>query len=90
MRAYVTRAQQLPPGGMAGFAPRSRALIRARDFNMRLMAHWPMRLLLAGQFSKAGDIDLPDYQVAGSGRGPGADTRAGAGRGRGLTGDRLQ
>ena len=90
MRAYVTRAQQLPPGGMAGFAPRSRALIRARDFNMRLMAHWPMRLLLAGQFSKAGDIDLPDYQVAGSGRGPGTDTRAGAGRGRGLTGDRLQ
>jgi 2-polyprenyl-6-methoxyphenol hydroxylase-like FAD-dependent oxidoreductase len=67
MRAYVTRAQQLPPGGVAGFAPRSRAVIRLRDFNMALMAHWPMRLLLAGQFSKAGDIDLPDYEPAESG-----------------------
>jgi 2-polyprenyl-6-methoxyphenol hydroxylase-like FAD-dependent oxidoreductase len=84
MRPYVTRAQQLPPGGVAGFAPRSRAIIRARDFNMRLMAHWPMRLLLAGQFSKAGDIDLPDYAAAGSGRG------GDAGRGRGLAGERLR
>jgi 2-polyprenyl-6-methoxyphenol hydroxylase-like FAD-dependent oxidoreductase len=64
MRPYVTRAQQLPPGGVAGFAPRSRAIIRVRDFNMRMMTHWPMRLLLAGQFSKAGDIDLPDYEMA--------------------------
>jgi 2-polyprenyl-6-methoxyphenol hydroxylase-like FAD-dependent oxidoreductase len=64
MRAYVTRAQQLPPGGVAGFAPKSRAAIRLRDFNMQLMTHWPMRLLLAGQFSKAGDIDLPDYEAA--------------------------
>jgi 2-polyprenyl-6-methoxyphenol hydroxylase-like FAD-dependent oxidoreductase len=75
MRPYVTRAQQLPPGGVSGFAPRSGAVIRMRDFNMRMMAHWPMRLLLAGQFSKAGGIDLPDYPAAGSGRG--ADPRAG-------------
>jgi 2-polyprenyl-6-methoxyphenol hydroxylase-like FAD-dependent oxidoreductase len=64
MRAYVTRAQQLPPGGVSGFAPKSRAVIRLRDFNMALMTRWPMRLLLAGQFGKAGDIDLPDYDTA--------------------------
>ncbi|HEY0716752.1 MAG TPA: hypothetical protein VGD68_03980 [Streptosporangiaceae bacterium] len=64
MRAYVTRAQQLPPGGVAGFAPRSPAAIRLRNVNLQLMGHWPLRLLLAGQFGKAGDIDLPDYEAA--------------------------
>ena len=83
MRPYVTRAQELPPGGAAGYAPRSRAVIRLRDVSMRMMTHWPMRLLLAGQFSKAGDIDLPDYGVAGAGSG------RGPGRGGRLTGDRI-
>jgi hypothetical protein len=83
MRPYVTRAQQLPPGGVAGYAPRSGAVIRLRDVSMRMMAHWPMRLLLAGQFSKAGDIDLPDYGAAGAGSG------RGPGRGGRLTGDRI-
>ncbi len=63
MRPYVTRAQQLPPGGASGYAPRSRAVIRLREASMRMMTRWPLRLLLAGQFSKAGHIDLPDYRV---------------------------
>jgi hypothetical protein len=28
---------------------------------MRSMTHWPMARLMGGQFSKAGDITLPDY-----------------------------
>ncbi|HEY2279113.1 MAG TPA: FAD-dependent monooxygenase [Streptosporangiaceae bacterium] len=92
MRAYVTQAQKLPPGGLSGYAPMSRAVIRLRDVNMALMTRWPMRLLLAGQFSKAGDIDLPDYEAA---RGQVRDraeagSGGGAGRSGGLTGDRLQ
>jgi 2-polyprenyl-6-methoxyphenol hydroxylase-like FAD-dependent oxidoreductase len=63
MRPYVNRAQQLPPGGVSGYAPRSRAAIRLREASMAMMTRWPLRLLMAGQFSKAGDIDLPDYRV---------------------------
>jgi 2-polyprenyl-6-methoxyphenol hydroxylase-like FAD-dependent oxidoreductase len=62
MRPYVTRGQQLPPGSASGYAPRSRAAIALRAASMRMMTHWPMRPLLAAQFSKAGDIDLPDYE----------------------------
>ena len=61
MRPYVTRGQQLPPGGVSGYAPRSRAAIALRAASMRMMTHWPVRPLLAAQFGKAGDIDLPDY-----------------------------
>jgi 2-polyprenyl-6-methoxyphenol hydroxylase-like FAD-dependent oxidoreductase len=88
MRPYVARAQQLPPGGVSGYAPRSRTMIRLRDFNMRLMGHWPMKLLLTGQFTKAGGIELPDYGLGAAGS-RGRDT-GGTGRGRGLAGDRLQ
>jgi hypothetical protein len=28
---------------------------------MNWMSRWPMRKLLAGQFAKAADIELPDY-----------------------------
>ncbi len=61
MRDYVGRAQQLPPGGAAGFAPSSALGIRLRDLSMRSMTRWPVRNLLAAQFAKAGDIALPDY-----------------------------
>ncbi|MFE7117294.1 FAD-dependent monooxygenase [Streptomyces sp. NPDC057654] len=64
MRPYVTQAQQLPPGGAAGFAPSSRFGIRLRDLSMRQMTRWPMRRLLAAQFAKAGDIALPEYGLA--------------------------
>jgi hypothetical protein len=31
---------------------------------MRRMSRWPMRNLLARQFAKAADIELPDYAPA--------------------------
>ncbi|MFF3488922.1 FAD-dependent monooxygenase [Streptomyces sp. NPDC002701] len=64
MRPYVSQAQQLPPGGAAGYAPSGRLGIRLRDLSMRSMSRWPMRNLLAAQFTKAGDIALPEYRLA--------------------------
>ncbi|MFI9024336.1 FAD-dependent oxidoreductase [Streptomyces sp. NPDC053560] len=61
MRPYVSRAQQLPPGGASGYAPASALAIRLRDASVRSMNRWPMRKLLAAQFAKAGDVALPDY-----------------------------
>lgn len=61
LRPYVTRSQQLPPGGVKGFAPTSALAISLRAASMRWMGRWPVRPLLAGQFAKAGDITLPDY-----------------------------
>ncbi|WP_274917917.1 FAD-dependent monooxygenase [Streptomyces sp. WZ-12] len=63
LRPYVSQAQQLPPGGAAGYAPSGRIGIRLRDLSMRSMTHWPMRNLLAAQFAKAGGIALPEYSV---------------------------
>jgi 2-polyprenyl-6-methoxyphenol hydroxylase-like FAD-dependent oxidoreductase len=61
LRPYVRQAQQLPPGGVAGYAPDSAWYLAGRNLSMRLMTRWPLRPLLAGQFAKAGAIDLPDY-----------------------------
>ncbi|MEV4612584.1 FAD-dependent monooxygenase [Kitasatospora sp. NPDC049258] len=66
MRPYVRQAQQLPPGGAAGFAPSGALAIRLRAASMRSMNRWPMRNILAAQFAKAGDIALPDYPLPGS------------------------
>lgn len=64
MRPYVTKSQQLPPGGVAGFAPKSSAYIALRGLSMRMMARWPMKNVIARQFEKADDIELPDYDLA--------------------------
>jgi 2-polyprenyl-6-methoxyphenol hydroxylase-like FAD-dependent oxidoreductase len=61
MRPYVATAQQLPPGGVAGYAPDSALVIRMRAASMRMMGRWPVRNLVARQFGKAADIELPDY-----------------------------
>ncbi|MCB5163427.1 FAD-dependent monooxygenase [Streptomyces bambusae] len=63
MRPYVDQAQELPPGGAAGFAPTGRFGIRMRNLSMRQMTRWPMRNLLAAQFAKAGSIALPEYAL---------------------------
>jgi len=63
-RPYVTSGQQLPPGGIRGFAPDSAIAIGLRTASMRWMSRWPMRNLLARQFAKAGEIELPDYTPA--------------------------
>lgn len=64
MRPYVANSQQLPPGGVGGFAPKSSAYIALRGMSMRMMTRWPIKNLVAGQFEKANDIDLPDYDLA--------------------------
>lgn len=61
MRPYVTQAQELPPGGMAGYAPRSRFMIGMGNLSMRSMTRWPMRSIAARFFDKADAIELPDY-----------------------------
>lgn len=61
VRPYVTQGQQLPPSGVAGFAPRSRTAIAFRDASMRWMRRWPVRPFLEKQFSKANAITLPSY-----------------------------
>ncbi|MEN3266001.1 FAD-dependent monooxygenase [Pseudonocardia sp.] len=61
MRPYVTEGQKLPPGGASGYAPKGRFEIRMRMASMNWMTRWPLRPLIAGQFAKAGNIELPDY-----------------------------
>jgi 2-polyprenyl-6-methoxyphenol hydroxylase-like FAD-dependent oxidoreductase len=63
MRDYVRQCQQLPPGGIKGYAPNSSLMIRMRDLSMNMMTRWPMRPMIAAQFTKADSIDLPDYPV---------------------------
>ena len=62
---YVTTGQELPPGGVGGYAPKSALAIRLGALSMRSMTRWPMRGILEKQFAKAGDIALPDYCFAG-------------------------
>ncbi|GJF03921.1 FAD-dependent monooxygenase [Pseudonocardia sp. D17] len=71
MRAYVDQAQELPPGGTDGFAPRTRARIALSRASMRWMTRWPVRPLVARIFARADAIDLPDYPL-----GAGAAVRA--------------
>ena len=61
LRAYVAQAMQLPPGGVGGFAPMSDLMIRMRALSMRWVTRWPMRALVAGQFTKADAIELPPF-----------------------------
>ena len=60
MRPYITQGQKLPPGGIRGFAPRTRTGIRAVRMSMASMRRWPMRSILEKQFQKADAITLPD------------------------------
>jgi 2-polyprenyl-6-methoxyphenol hydroxylase-like FAD-dependent oxidoreductase len=61
MRPYVAKAQELPPGGVGGFAPKRALSIRLRAASMRWMTRRPLRQMFAHQFDKAADIELPDY-----------------------------
>jgi 2-polyprenyl-6-methoxyphenol hydroxylase-like FAD-dependent oxidoreductase len=64
LRRYVAQCQQLPPGGVNGYAPIGASMIRMRVASMRWMTRWPLRGLIAGQFAKADAIDLPVYPGA--------------------------
>jgi len=69
LRDYVAANLELPPGGIGGFAPQTRAMIRLRAMSMRMMGRWPMRGLLAKQFAKSDGVVLADYpQVRAPGR----------------------
>jgi 2-polyprenyl-6-methoxyphenol hydroxylase-like FAD-dependent oxidoreductase len=63
IRGYVHQAQQLPPGGVEGYAPRSAWRIALGPVSMRASMRWPMRLMMERIFAKADAIDLPSYAV---------------------------
>lgn len=60
-RPYVTAAQEMPPGGVAGFAPDSRFMVEVQLLSMRMATRWPIRPMLQRQFGKAAAVSLPDY-----------------------------
>jgi 2-polyprenyl-6-methoxyphenol hydroxylase-like FAD-dependent oxidoreductase len=62
MRPYVTASHALPPGGVDGFLPRGRFMLRMRVLSARHMHHWPMRHLVARMLDKSDAITLPEYQ----------------------------
>jgi 2-polyprenyl-6-methoxyphenol hydroxylase-like FAD-dependent oxidoreductase len=61
LRPYIAQAQELPPGGVDGFVPRTRLAITLRTQAVRWMNRWPLRNLMAAQFGKSDAIELPDY-----------------------------
>ncbi|WP_316528390.1 FAD-dependent monooxygenase [Kitasatospora brasiliensis] len=64
MKPYAAKAQDLPPGGIAGYAPNHRPMIALRAASMRWMTRRPLRTLMEAQAAKAGDVELPDYAGA--------------------------
>jgi 2-polyprenyl-6-methoxyphenol hydroxylase-like FAD-dependent oxidoreductase len=63
MRPYVEEGQELPPGGVDGYAPMSPLRIAVGWASMRWSQRWPMRPLMERIFSKADAIDLPNYKI---------------------------
>ncbi|RKE23170.1 FAD-dependent monooxygenase [Streptomyces sp. TLI_171] len=61
MQPYAATAQQLPPGGVRGYAPGSAAMIALRAASMRWMTRWPLRRIMEAQAAKASEVELPDY-----------------------------
>lgn len=64
MRPYAKASRTLAPGGVDGFLPRGRFMLRLRVLSARLMHHWPMRQLVARMLDKSAVIELPDYDWA--------------------------
>lgn len=64
LRPYVAAAHTLPPGGVDGFLPRRRFMLRMRVLSARLMHHWPMRQIVARMLDKSDAIVLPEYEFA--------------------------
>ena len=63
MRPYVEQGQELPPGGVDGYAPQSTVRIALGWASMRWSQRWPMRPMMERIFSKADAVDLPDYKI---------------------------
>lgn len=64
MRPYVAASHTLPPGGVNGFLPKGRMMLRMRVLSARMMHHWPMRQLVAKVLDKSEAITLPEYETA--------------------------
>jgi len=62
MADYVAGGLELPPGGLAVFAPKSRLMIALRALSWRSFSRWPMRSVLAKQFAKSDNITLKEYR----------------------------
>lgn len=64
MRPYVRQGQQLPPGGIASFAPRTRIGLELSLLATRAMTWRPIRPLAKKMFfDKADALDLPEYRL---------------------------
>ncbi|TCK20429.1 FAD-dependent monooxygenase [Pseudonocardia endophytica] len=61
LRPYVTQAQELPPSGVDGYAPRGALRVRTMRASMRWAQRWPMRPMMDRIFAKADAIELPSY-----------------------------
>jgi 2-polyprenyl-6-methoxyphenol hydroxylase-like FAD-dependent oxidoreductase len=72
MQSYVDQAQELPAGGVDGYAPMHRLMIVLRTASMRAITRWPFRAIVASEFTKADAIELPRYtfDLDGSGAAP--------------------
>ncbi|WP_033216013.1 FAD-dependent monooxygenase [Kitasatospora phosalacinea] len=64
MRPYAAQAQQLPPGGIRGYAPNSAPMIALRAASIRWMTRQPLRRIMEAQAAKASAVELPDYTRA--------------------------
>jgi 2-polyprenyl-6-methoxyphenol hydroxylase-like FAD-dependent oxidoreductase len=64
MRPYVEQGQELPPGGVNGYAPMSKLRIVLGWASMRWSQRWPMRPMMERIFSKADAIELPEYTIS--------------------------
>jgi 2-polyprenyl-6-methoxyphenol hydroxylase-like FAD-dependent oxidoreductase len=64
MRPYVEQGQELPPGGVNGYAPMSKLRIVLGWATMRWSQRWPMRPMMERIFSKADAIELPEYTIS--------------------------
>jgi 2-polyprenyl-6-methoxyphenol hydroxylase-like FAD-dependent oxidoreductase len=62
MRPYVQQGQQLPPGGVTAYAPKSQLRIVLGWASMGWSQRWPMRIMMDRIFSKADAIELPEYE----------------------------
>jgi 2-polyprenyl-6-methoxyphenol hydroxylase-like FAD-dependent oxidoreductase len=61
LRPYAQAAMELPPGGISGFAPKTRAMIWLRAKSWTLMNHWPMSAIMRKVVNRADAIALPEY-----------------------------
>ncbi|MFC4587702.1 FAD-dependent monooxygenase [Sphaerisporangium corydalis] len=64
MRPLVRQCHKLPPGGVSGFVPNSRAAISMRNLSIRLMPHLPWAGLIEKAVSRGDAITLKDYTPA--------------------------